>query len=127
MRFGLCLIILVALSALATASPALAQQGQLPFSNVQNSPTVSPYLNLIGRTNNGLPAYQTLVQPILQQQQQAALQQGQIQKLQNQQSSLSRGSGLANPARGASAAIRGTGHVTAFMDTSHYYPRFQGR
>ncbi len=125
MRFWLSLI-LTALSTLVFARTLQAQQGQLPFSNVQQSPTVSPYLNLLGsRSAQGLPAYQTLVQPILQQQQQAALQQGQIQHLQRQTSALSQGAGLANPARGASVAIRGTGHVTAFMDTSHYYPRFQ--
>ena len=120
-------LILTALIALAGSKQALAQGGELPFSNVQQSPTVSPYLNLLGsRASNGLPNYQTLVQPILQQQQQAAQQQSQIQRLQQgQQSLLSRGAGLANPARGASSAIRGTGHVTAFMDTSHYYPRFQ--
>lgn len=125
MRFWLCLI-LTALGALASARPVLAQGGQLPFSNVQQSPTVSPYLNLFGnRSSSGLPAYQTLVQPILQQQQQAALQQGQIQRLQSQQSALARGSGLTNPARGASSAIRGTGHVSTFMNTTHYYPRYQ--
>ncbi len=125
MRFWFCLL-LTALVALANSRQALAQGGQLPFSNIQQSPTVSPYLNLLSsQQRTGLPAYQTLVQPILQQQQQSAFQQGQIQRLQNQQSALSHGAGLANPARGASSAIRGTGHVTAFMDTSHYYPRFQ--
>ena len=123
MRFWLCLT-LAAIGVLAISQPSQAQQ--LPFSNIQQTPTVSPYLNLT-RNNSGPATYQSLVQPIVQQQQQSALQQGQINRLQNQTSALSKGAGLANPARGASSAIRGTGHVTAFMDTSHYFPRFQGR
>jgi hypothetical protein len=123
MRIWICLIV-TALAAWGMTKPAFAQ---LPFSNTQQTPTVSPYLNLLGsHSANGLPAYQTLVQPILQQQEQAAQQQGQITKLQKQQSALANGAGLTNPARGASTAIRGTGHVTAFMDYSHYYPHFQG-
>ena len=116
---------LVAIAALSTARQASAKS-QLPFSNIQQSPTVSPYLNLLNRnTGSGLPAYQTLVQPILQQQQQAAIQQTQISRLQKQQSALAAGGGLTAPARGVSSEIRGTGHVTAFMDYSHYYARTQ--
>jgi hypothetical protein len=121
-RIVLCLAFMTVV-AVATSRPASAQ---LPFSNIQQAPTVSPYLNLLGgHQGTGLPAYQTLVQPILQQQQQSAAQQTQIQKLQRGQSALAEGAGLSNPARGASREIRGTGHVTAFMDYSHYYSKSQ--
>ena len=95
---------------------------QAPFSNVQPAPTVSPYLNLINNRGTGLPAYQTLVQPLLQQQQQ----QQQINQLQHTTQTLSAG-GLTQPAKGASTAIRGTGHVTANMDYLHYYQKPQPR
>jgi hypothetical protein len=103
------------------SSSAAAQQ---PFSNTQSSPTVSPYLNLTTRNgaNNVPGAYQTLVQPFFQQQQTNLQQQQQIQGLQKQQQTS-----LTGPEhRGISAEIRGTGHVTAYMDYLHYYQRPSG-
>jgi hypothetical protein len=127
MRRIFILIAVVAGGTFSAASHASAQaQGQLPFANVQPSPTVSPYLNLTNQAVNGHPAYQTLVQPILQQQQQAAQQQAQISKLQRQQSHFGAARGLTAPStRGISSEIRGTGHVTAFMDYSHFYTKPQ--
>jgi flagellar basal body-associated protein FliL len=98
-------------------------KAQQPFSNIQQSPTVSPYLNLLNRNNTGLPNYQTLVRPAIDQQEQNVQQQQQIQKLQHQQKSLISNSERGLAQRGISNEIRGTGHVTVFMDYSHYYAR----
>ncbi|MCC7086748.1 MAG: hypothetical protein IT427_17240 [Pirellulales bacterium] len=98
----------------------LAQQ---PFSNVQQQATVSPYLNLVNRTGSAMPNYQTLVRPQLQSDQQFAKQQNQIQRLQRQTAGLAAGGGYGP--RGISSQIRGTGHVTRFMDTSHFFPQRQ--
>jgi hypothetical protein len=109
--------------AMVSAKPALGQQ---PFSNTQSSPTTSPYLTLTNRngTSNGFAAYQNYVLPQLQQQQTNIQQQQQIQHLQQeQQKSLTSGGGLGQSQRGISSQIRGTGHVTAYMDYLHYYPR----
>jgi hypothetical protein len=104
--------VVCALSQIATAQP--------PFANVQQQQTVSPYLNLLNRQGFGLPNYQTFVRPQLQTDQNFARQQSQIQRLQRQQAGLAAGN--LNAPRGVSAQIRGTGHVTRFMDTSHYFP-----
>jgi hypothetical protein len=101
---------------------AAAQQ---PFANVQQAPTTSPYLNLLQRGNTGLPAYQSLVKPQLQQQQDFAKQQQQIQHLARQQNKLTSGGGLTQAARGVSTDIRQTGHITTNMDYLHYYQRPQ--
>jgi hypothetical protein len=99
------------------ASQATAQQ---PFQNFQQSPTTSPYLNL---TNNRSPqAYQTLVRPLLDQQQQNLQTQHQINNLTAQQANLAQ-AGLTQPARGVSAQIRGTGHIAGFMITGNYFSR----
>jgi hypothetical protein len=114
--FFLCLNAVVIIWLLS--SSAMAQQ---PFSNIQSSPTVSPYLNLVGRNGQGtgFGAYQNLVQPFIQQQQINNQQQQQIQSLQHQQQAS-----LTGPERrGISTEIRGTGHVTAYMDYLHYYSK----
>ena len=101
-------------------SQASAQQ---PFQNFQQSPTVSPYLNLTN--NRGNPqAYQTLVRPVLEQQQQNLQTQRQINNLTAQQQNLAQ-AGLTQPARGVSSQIRGTGHIAGFMITGSYFSRPQ--
>jgi hypothetical protein len=102
------------------AGSTLAQQ---PFANVQQSPTTSPYLNLLARQGSGLPAYQSLVKPQIAQQQENSRQQQQIQRLAGQQSKLAAGGGLTKPARGVSTNIRQTGHVSTSMDYLHYFQR----
>jgi hypothetical protein len=103
---------------------ALAQQ---PFSNIQSSPTTSPYLTLTNRngSGNGFAAYQNYVLPQIQQQQVNAQQQQQLQHLQQQQQKTLTG-GAGGAPRGISGAIRGTGHITAYMDYLHYYQRPSG-
>jgi len=114
-------LLLTASAFFALSSLAMAQQ---PFANVQQSPTTSPYLNLLQRQNSGTPTYQSLVKPQLQQQQDNARQQQQIQHLARQQSKLAAG-GLTQAPRGISTDIRQTGHLTANMDYLHYYQRPQ--
>lgn len=98
-------------------------QAQQPFSNVQQQPTVSPYLNLLNRQGQGLPNYQTLVRPQIRTDQEFARQQGQLSQIQRRQAGLAAG-GAFGP-RGISTQIRGTGHITRFMDYSHYFPQRQ--
>jgi uncharacterized lipoprotein len=109
---------------LAACRSATAQQ---PFSNVQASPTTSPYLTLTNRNgqSNGFAAYQSYVLPQIQQQQVNAQQQQQLQHLQQQQQKSLTG-GIGQSERGISSQIRGTGHITAFMDYSHYFTRSAG-
>jgi hypothetical protein len=104
----------------SAAAQANAQQA---FQNYQQSPTVSPYLNLTTR-NAGAQNYQTLVRPLLEQQQQNTQTQRQINNLTAQQQNLAQ-AGLTQPARGVSNQIRGTGHVAGFMITGNYFSRPQ--
>jgi hypothetical protein len=117
---------ILAVAASAVLFGACAAHAQQPFSNIQQSPTVSPYLNLLNRSNVGLPTYQTLVRPQIDQQEQSLQQQQQINQLKQHQKSLvaNQERGLAQ--RGISNEIRGTGHVTVFMDYLHYYQRAPG-
>ena len=114
------ILVTVVSGVLFAASQVHAQQ---PFQDYQQSPTVSPYLNLTQR-NNGTQAYQTLVRPLLEQQQQNLRTQRQISNLTAQQQNLAQG-GLTQPARGVSAQIRGTGHIAGFMITGNYFSRPQ--
>ncbi len=80
-------------------------------------PTVSPYLNLVRDSNSssGLPNYQTLVRPALEQRQRNIQQQRQINRLQTD---------LNTTRRAFTRAKEGfqTGHPTRFMTYLHYYP-----
>jgi hypothetical protein len=102
--------------------------GQQPFSNTTSSPTTSPYLTLTNRSGgaNGFAAYQNYVVPQIQQQQTNLQQQQQIQHLQQEQQKSLTGGGFGSGTRGISSQIRGTGHVTAYMDYLHYYSRPNG-
>lgn len=103
-------------------------QGYSKYSNpgqnaIFNSPTVSPYLNLL-RPQGGvaIPNYQALVRPQLQQQQ---INQQQGRQLQQLQRRTYQGPSSQSSA-GAPIAIRSTGHTTGFMNYSAYYPQLQG-
>jgi hypothetical protein len=83
-----------------------------------NGPTVSPYLNLLQNNSvfNQAPAYNTLVKPIVDQQNALNRQAGSINRLSQQVNSGGGG--------GGGAGMRGaTGHTSFFMNYSHYYPR----
>jgi hypothetical protein len=122
LKFGLGF---VAVALFFAARPADAQQ---PFSNVQASPTTSPYLALTNRngSSNGFAAYQNYVLPQIQQQEVNQQNAQQLQHLQQQQQKSLVGGGPGQSERGISSQIRGTGHVTAFMDYLHYYSRNPG-
>ena len=114
---------ILAVATAAVLFGACAARAQQPFSNIQQSPTVSPYLNLMNRSSVGLPTYQTLVKPQIDQQEQNIQQQQQISRLQQHQKSLVANQERGMAQRGISNEIRGTGHVTVFMDYLHYYQR----
>jgi hypothetical protein len=106
----------VAVLILAAPSAAQAQgiggyyQGR---SDNPNGPTVSPYLNLLQNNNplTGQPTYQSLVKPLLEQQGAIQRQGNSLQQLQQQVGSGQRAGGQQQ-----------TGHMSYFMNTSHFYP-----
>ena len=119
-------LMLFAIGVVILPHSANAQQ---PFSNVQSAPTTSPYLTLTTRNGqaNGFAAYQNYVQPQLNQQQVNAQNAQQIQHLQQQaQKNLTGSTGPGGAPRGISTNIRGTGHLSTYMDYLHYYGKFGG-
>ena len=131
--FRLILLGLVAIS----AASAWAQSISKPFSNYQPRPTVSPYLNLF-RTDGSDFDYQTLVQPMLRQQeinqrqQQTNLRQIQTNSLQQRtnrttQQDIRRASQApTSPIPQATLRPTGMGITrrvgSRFMNTYNYYP-----
>lgn len=119
---GLAVLLLV----LGTAEIASAQfqtyrpPSVNPLQNTINRPTVSPYLNLLQRNFNGPPTYQTLVRPMVEQRQAAQRQAAQIQQIQQDMSNSSRMSG-SRASTGESQQVRGTGHVSGFMNHMHFF------
>jgi len=119
-------MLLVAVAAVAlwsvTLSQALAQGAggyARGHSDNPNGPTVSPYLNLlqnnsVNSTITGMPVYQSLVKPLVNQGSAISRQGGALSQLQQQVYS---GGG------GGSA----TGHASFFMNYSHYFPTIHGR
>jgi len=113
--------------AAASAGTVLAQQGpnNLPFSTVYRRPTVSPYIQLQQQGMNPLQnqnVYQTMVQPLLQQQQQQIMQlqqARQMTKMQNQVRQIQRDT----TSRQVDESIRPTGHRATFQNFSHFYPQ----
>lgn len=78
-------------------------------------PSVSPYMNLFRQGSNGLPNYQTLVRPELQQLQTNALQKSEIADLRSQVAT--------EEARTQNRGLPQTGHESRFRFYSHYYSR----
>jgi hypothetical protein len=109
---------------IAFAAPRLAfaqQPGYMGIgghSDNPNGPTVSPYMNLLQGNNqlNGVPNYQSLVKPLVDQQNAIQRQGNSLQRLQQQVNS---GSGAGS---GNTGGRSGTGHITHFMNTSHFFP-----
>ncbi len=89
--------------------------------SLYNRPTVSPYLNLLQPQGNGLPNYQTLVKPALDQERKNADTQRQIYQLQSAVAS-----NTAQDSRGE-ATFRPTGHTTTYFYYSHFYPTMTTR
>ena len=128
-RIAIALGTLVAVSAVFCAGAAQAQLGKSLIRNpgaanpriftqryLLDQPTVSPYLNLLRDDRGvGLPNYQALVKPRLEQRERERRQRANMNRMQQQvntmQSDLRR-----------EAPIHTTGHPTRFMNYSHYYP-----
>ena len=111
------LVFFAAALVLVLTAPRLASAQQYRgTSDNPNGSTVSPYLNLLNNNNIGLPAYQTMVRPVLDAESAIQRQGNSIQRLQQQANS-------GPTSRGGS----GTGHTTYFMNYSHYYPRSGAR
>ncbi|HEV3138235.1 MAG TPA: hypothetical protein VGZ26_10025 [Pirellulales bacterium] len=108
------------LVAVACSASSFAQTpgfyGMGGHSDNPNGPTVSPYMNLLQNNNqfNQVPNYQSLVKPLLDQQNAIQRQGAGLQRLQQQVSSGGSGAG--------GGGGRGTGHVTSFMNYSHFFP-----
>ncbi len=103
----------------ASASPSYAQiYGANNFfgghSDNPNGPTVSPYLNLLQTNSQGLSSYQTLVKPLVDQQNAIQRQGDSLQRLQSQVNNQAY-------APGGKSGNQGTGHVTRYFNYSHYY------
>jgi hypothetical protein len=92
-----------------------------PFSNYTPPPTVSPYLNLFREDFDGTSDfnYQTLVRPILQQQQINQQVERQSLELARRLQSMAAQSDF-NP-QGSESQFP-TGHQSVFMYYGHYYP-----
>jgi hypothetical protein len=136
---GMMLAAAVIVATLITAQPAEAQQGrstfsagrtgggqnaELPFaSSTYRRPAVSPYMQLQQQGYNPLQSqniYQTMVQPLVQQQQQQIeqlSQRRQMSRLQNQVQQIGRDTS----SRQIDESIRPTGHRATYMNYSHFY------
>lgn len=119
-----CLIAISLSTATASAQwPQYQPPSTSSLANAINRPTVSPYLNLIGRGfgGGGMPAYQTLVRPQIEQRQAEIRNAAAIQQLQldvNRRAGSSR-------TTGESTDVRGTGHASGFMNHMHFF--YQGQ
>lgn len=114
------LLVALAMTQVASAQfPAYRPPSINPLNNAINRPTVSPYLNLLQRSGNGMPTYQTLVRPMVEQRQQAARNAAQIQQLQQDFSTSSQAGQVRTT--GESQQVRGTGHVSGFMNHMHFF------
>jgi len=92
-----------------------------PSSRQLNMPVVSPYLNLLQPGLDPAITYQTMIRPEIQFRS-ALVEQGQmIQDL--QRSGVSGRPGAAQPtSQPLAPQFRQTGHATAFLNTSTYFP-----
>ncbi len=108
----LLLTLMVVACFAAGSRPAEAQQYRGTTDN-PIGPTVSPYLNLLNNDAFGTTNYQSLVRPLVQQGNAINRQGGQLNRLQQQVTS--------QRAAGGGYAPSATGHVTFFMNYSHYY------
>jgi hypothetical protein len=103
-----------------TSSRNLRIQTGQDMISLAKRPTVSPYLNLLlpSAQRTGIPLYQSVVRPQLEQRRANTQQRVAIGQLQQQFTGLRAQAGGQQTATG----IRSTGHTTRFMNFSHYYP-----
>lgn len=109
---------------MVAAAPATAQGigGQAPFANIYRRPSVSPYTMLQNQAFNPLGTqniYQEQVLPQLEIQRQQLEQLRQGERIGTIQRDVRR---LQRAPQQAPEVIRPTGHVSTFLDLSHFYP-----
>lgn len=97
----------------ASAQVSRSSRGNAAQSRILR-PTVSPYLNLYRNDLEGLPTYQTLVRPQIQQQRVNQVQQTEIYQLRSQ---------LATERAQQAQPLPQTGHASYYRYYSHYYSR----
>jgi hypothetical protein len=116
--------VFVAAAVALAAGPAVAQGngGQAPFADIYRRPSVSPYTMLQNQAFNPLGSqniYQEQVLPQLQIQRQQVEQIRQNERLGTIQRDVRR---LQRAPQQPAETIRPTGHVSTFLDLSHFYP-----
>jgi hypothetical protein len=119
-----CLTVVVALVVGRGALPARGQGngGQTPFADIYRRPSVSPYTMLQNQAFNPLGTqniYQEQVLPQLEIQRQQLEQIRQNERIGTIQRDVRQ---LQQSPQRASETIRPTGHVSTFLDLSHFYP-----
>jgi hypothetical protein len=132
MKRIICILILGVL--VGVARPSFAQR---PMTYRPARPAVSPYLNLLRRTEGGLPSYYAFVRPLQQQQ---ATNQQQAQLLIRQDRTIeqlrSERIVIGEPAQeflqgtaptGSGSSFMVTGRAGGYFNYSHYYPVRQPR
>ena len=107
------LFTLLVVACFAAGSRSAEAQNYRGTSDNPIGPTVSPYLNLINNDQFGTTNYQSLVRPLVQQGNAINRQGGELNRLQHQVTSQRGAAGQYAPSA--------TGHVTFFMNYSHYY------
>ena len=125
------IIFTIALSAALWSFPLSSSTAQLIFSGfniAQNysplRPTLSPYLNLARddlSTGAGLPNYQALVRPALEQYKKNQQHRRELTQLKRQADE----SRKYFPRQNAGQGIRSTGHPTRHRNFLHFFPQFE--
>jgi hypothetical protein len=115
------LALLAALIVFVVADACLAQGGvAFGRSDSPFGPTTSPYLNLLQNNDpfNQVSSYNTLVRPLVDQNNALQRQNNSINRLQQQVNSGASGAGA-----GGTRSTGSTGHSSFFMNYSHYFGR----
>lgn len=121
-RIALCTALAcVGLSIFTGESYAQRNAGLRTARSILSRPTVSPYLNLLQPQGYGLPNYQTIVRPMIDQR---ARNQETARQLSSLQSAV-----VENNVRDQRGEVmfRPTGHATGTFYYSHFYPLLSQR
>ncbi|MDZ7617846.1 MAG: hypothetical protein U1E05_12650 [Patescibacteria group bacterium] len=100
-------------------SPGIAPEIVKPFSDYQQLPIISPYLNLERRDGLDFDNYNTLVRPFVEQNNRNNLLQNEVQSLQNTINQQQRSLQQMNR---QTELYQGTGQPRHFQDTGGYFP-----
>ena len=100
----------------AAANTSFAQYANPGSSYINSRPTVSPYLNLLNNNSLGVPNYQTMVRPQIDQRDALVRQGASLQQLQQQFRDSSQNARQYQP-----GGVSRTGHGARYLNYSHYY------